>query len=173
MKEFFNKVLKDALPKIVAAIVVAALALLVPPIRVMLFTPLEVPAWMLLLSLLAAGLGLAHLIREKIGPRHERLYREEEIDGIVWRWDYQNGAVSHLRGFCAKPGCDTELMLTEQEGSAESGVRSFRGTTIYCTACNSSFGITNAMNLPDHERRKIEKRIRDGSWKDVTAKKIE
>ena len=171
MKDFTLKTLKEALPKIVSAILLAVLALCVPPARKILFTPLEVPAWVLLSSLLAAGFGLAHLIADKVGPVHERRYKEEEIDGILWRWSYKDGIVSDLRSFCAKKCCDTELMLTEDEGSFDSGTTSFRGTKIYCTSCNSTWGISNAMNLPDHERRKIEKRIRDGSWKNVVAMK--
>ena len=69
MKDFFSKVFKDALPKIVAAVIVAGLALLVQPVRTVLFTEIQVPAWLLLLSLLAAGFGLARLVADKVEAR--------------------------------------------------------------------------------------------------------
>lgn len=170
MKAFFSKLLHDTLARVLAALAVAGLALLLPGVRSVLGATLEVPAWVLLVAFLCAGLGLAHVLVGKVVPRHEREYREDEIDGIIWRWRYKDGALSDLRGFCAKAGCDTELMLQVHEGSVESGTRSFRGTTYYCTSCNATKGITNAMDLPDHERRKIEKKIRDGSWKKTAAK---
>ena len=123
--------------------------------------PVTVPLWVLLVlgaSMLFWLVSVVHRLRI---PPHERLYRSEVIDGVLWDWTYQAGRVTGLIPYCIEAGCGTELILTEVPQPDASG---FRGTTIFCTHCNKAFGIVNALNLADHQRRKIEKKIRDGTW---------
>ena len=129
--------------------------------------PVSVPLWVLLVlgaSMLFWILSVVHRLRISA---HERLYRSEVINDILWDWTYRAGRVTGLIPFCIEAGCGTELILTEVHQPDHNG---FRGTTIFCTHCNKAFGIGNAFNLPDHERRKIEKKIRDGTWEQPPKK---
>jgi hypothetical protein len=151
----------------------------------------SIPAWSLGFSLLAVLFWLFSVLRRLRIPAHIRKYHEDEFDGILWRWNYTDGKISELTPFCAKSHCGTELHLFEVRRSdggnypvdrtftvssrqlhppkAKSNnlppeMSIFHGTVIYCTSCNKSFGIKNAFDLPDHVRRKIEKKIRDKEW---------
>ncbi|SRR6266436_2959654 len=124
--------------------------------------PVTVPLWVLLVLGASLLFWVFSIIRRLRVPAHERLYRSEIIDKIHWEWSYRGGRVVDLLPYCTKNRCGTELILTNVPQPDANG---FRGTTIYCTSCNQGFGIVNALDLADHERRKIEKKIRDDSWR--------
>lgn len=177
IKEFFVKLWNETAVKVLAgtlaAIILGGLALFVPVPRDLLWKLInalalrvQVPAWGILLLALLLIATIVHWLSFFSRPDYVRKYTQDEMDSILWRWRYDKNVITDLRPFCAKGDCDTELMLTEKGNGAEVGVAlDYVGTLVYCTGCNSSFVITNAFNLPDHARRKIEKKFRDGSWK--------
>ena len=132
--------------------------------------PVTVSLWVLV----AGGLLLSFQALAVLGglfkPVYKRSYRSDVISNIKWRWDYGQQGLENLKPYCVK--CDTELMLRPKDPSklptAEQVAEIFRGTEVYCTSCNSGFGITNALDVPDHIRRVIEKNLRDGSWRSKT-----
>ena len=94
-------------------------------------------------------------------------YNQEYFFGVIWRWHYIGNEVFGLRTFCRK--CDYEL-------EAQETYRPSRGLEMVlfrCEECGHAalpIDGTEEM-LEDRVTRKIQHRLRNGTWRDIVEQK--
>ena len=98
----------------------------------------QVPGYLIAIVCLLAILGISQIFskvcslsRTETEPDFLK-YREDMVDGVKWRWDWNNNHIVSLQAFC--PNCDAQLVAME----------SFNETHFVCERCssnkNSQFG---------------------------------
>jgi len=146
------------------------------------------PRWSVLLPWVVVGaifvawiarrygrIGLPMLVRQIAQPESEQAappwtdYVEDEFDGIIWRWTWQETSASNLKGFC--PKCGARLIIKPYMDEDDMRVADKRiGTSFWCPVCNSARAIKNVFDPDEVWGVKIEQRRDSGTWKERMSK---
>jgi hypothetical protein len=167
--------LSATLPEIIGGIVVAAVLALLSFFSIpwaalwqTLGTEYIVPLWLCILAWLSFGAWIVFIICRYKAPAFERQFTAAQFDGIIWKWRYVSRAPTLPVAFCAKERpprhrCNTKLMITADQAS--------RTTRFSCVNCNrvvtSIDGQSEAPDVADHVRRRVEAAIENGEWREV------
>ena len=162
------RTLSDWMREIVVAVLLALSAILIPPefwkaLAQTLSAVYEVPLWLCILAWTSVIAWIVFLIRRYRTPAFERKFIELEIDGLIWKWQYENHSPTKPVPYCpTRPNgrmCKTELIVRH---NPETLTTNFRGP-----ACNNDPhpGIVGTPDVADEESRKIKSYIENGSWK--------
>jgi hypothetical protein len=126
----------------------------------LLLLSVSVPFWLILLF---SPFIIATLFRVFYAIKPKNLtwsdYKQDNIMGIKWHWQYGNYSGDIQNIYCLCPYDDTELVYIE----------SLRQVSFRCETCNRKFGPFDG----DHEHicriaeRQIRRKIRSGEWKAV------
>jgi len=161
-------ILSDWLREIVVVAFLALSAILSPPefwkrLWQTLSAVYEVPLWLCILAWTPVIAWIVFLIGRYRIRAYERKFTELEIDGLIWKWQYENHLPTKPIPYCPRrPNgtiCKTELIVRHDP---ETLITNFR-----CPACNNDPhpGIFGTPDVADEEFRKIKSHIENGSWK--------
>ena len=94
---------------------------------------LPVPLWLCIIGLIPLLAWVGFGIRRLMTPAYERKFGEAMLDGVVWKWRYQDHVPQRPIPYCASPKsgtgiCKTELILQHDPGALQSNFR--------CPSCN-------------------------------------
>lgn len=176
MKNFLNKLRVDVASATLSQVILALGAALLASFkssRDLLWNfgvAQSVPNWVVILPALVATQTLLKVFKKLLRPPHERKYRRELLDGVLWRWSYEKGQISDFRGHCAQvikgDFCGTRLRLTISKPLPNSAPVS-DGTLVFCPECKHSFSFLNDLELEDTQRSRIERRIELQRWRNA------
>jgi hypothetical protein len=124
---------------------------------------ISVPVWLIILVspfIIATLLRIFATIRRSNVKRLTwREYKEDDIKGMKWRWNYgyYSGDIHDISCFC--PSDDTQLIY-EHFGSK---------VVFHCETCDRRFGPFdgNINYFSGRIQRQIHRKIRTGDWKAV------
>ena len=175
LPKWAQRILSASLPEIIGGIVVAALLAVVGLLSMpwaalwqTLATEYIVPLWLCILAWLPLGAWIVFITYRYKARAVERQFTAAQFDGIIWKWRYVSHAPTLPVAFCAqeRPAryrCNTKLMITADQAS--------RTTHFSCVNCNkvvkSIVGQSEAPDIADHERRKVEAAIENGEWRTI------
>ena len=82
----------------------------------------SMPAWAYLAAIFVAIIGSIKIVRlldfssNRTEPEF-KIYTEDFIDGMIWRWTWRGSQIDNLNCFC--PACDAQLVCSNSLGGAE------------------------------------------------------
>jgi len=105
-------------------------------------------------------------LKKRKEPGYTELYREDDLFGAKWHWNYANGSITNLSPFC--PQCQTELVYSvfiPRHSRYEDQGKSPR-TEIICERCNDTKVFLDGIKsyALGTVEREIERKIRTHEW---------
>lgn len=128
-----------------------------------LFSSVSMPVWLIVLISFLVVPTLFRIFssfrKEALGHPNWHDYKQDEIFGMRWRWDYglYSGGIINISCFC--PSDDTQLIY-EDWGSK---------VAFQCETCNTRFGpFEGQINYFFGKiERQIQRKLRSGEWKAI------
>ncbi len=177
--EFLTKLWKDPVwSKVIATGIIALIAVIAtyildlwPDIQSiikilwdLITSSTKTPNWLLALMAAPCILFASDLISKFKYKESESLsftdYTEDEFDGLLWLWNYNDEKIVHLHSIC--PKCSYQIIPKSKPNYQ-------RGGSIYRYSCDDCGYASNSLSIEPHElehniRLKIQKNLRTGEW---------
>ena len=129
---------------------------------------INIPKWLLWLLLILALPTLVRVLKRFL-KRDENseptfwMYRQDEFEGITWRWSYDySGRPVNIVPFC--PNCDSQLVHVKEN---QFSLKPTFSVSFYCERCKQERARIEGGNeyyAVSMIERFIDRKIRNGEW---------